>query len=157
MVREGMKASQQAMEEMKRQGISLPGASSRPGGKVTVARISGGTVAGYACDGYRVSVGGTPREEIWGTGKIDPAGELGPAVWKEFEDLSREMKKMGLGQDDYEESAEYRKVLESGYPMKFVDKESGATQEVIRAEKKGETLDSIREGAKEGIKKLFKW
>jgi hypothetical protein len=136
MVREGMKASRQAMEEMKRQGISVPGVPSRPKGKATVSRLSGATVAGYECDGYRVSVGGSPREDIWVTRKIDLGGEMGPAVRKEFEDLSREMKNMGMDSGEVEESAEYRKIMEDGYPMKFVDKGSGMVQEVTLVEKK---------------------
>src|SRR3972149_1747464 len=239
MVREGMKASRQAMDEMKRQGIPVPGVPSRPKGKATVSRLSGATVAGYECDGYRVSVGGGPREDIWVTRKIDLRGEMGPAVRKEFDDLSREMKNMGMDSDEVEESAEYRKIMEDGYPMKFADRGSGMVQEVTLVEKKtisaslfeepkgyekvpydkmtfgpsagapasgkgtprrgetmrpgaagavggraadygkqsseeakdaasrgdqepaqekkGEGLDSIREGTKEGIKKLFKW
>ena len=136
MVREGMKASRQAMEEMKRQGIPVPGVPSRPKGKVTVSRLSGATVAGYECDGYRISVGGGPREDIWVTRKIDLMGEMGPAVRKEFDDLSREMKRMGMDSDEYEESAEYRKIMEGGYPMKFVDRGSGLVREVTLAEKK---------------------
>ena len=136
MVREGMKASRQAMDEMKRQGIPVPGVPSRPKGKVTVSRLSGATVAGYECDGYRVSVGGGPREDIWVTRKIDLMGEMGPAVRKEFDDLSREMKNMGMDSDEVEESAEYRKIMEDGYPMKFVDKGSGMVQQVTLVEKK---------------------
>jgi hypothetical protein len=136
MVRESMKASRQAMDEMKRQGISVPGGSSRPKGKVTVSRLAGETVAGYECDGYRVSVGGGPREDLWVTRKIDLAGEMGPAVWKEFDDLSREMKNMRMDSGDYEESAEYRKIMEGGYPMKFVDGGSGLVREVTLVEKK---------------------
>ena len=136
MMREGLRNASQAMEEMKKQGIPVPGSSPAPKGKVTMSRITGATVAGYACDGYRVSVGGDPREDVWVTKKIDLRGEIGPAVWKEFEDLSREMKTMGLRSDDYEASAEYRKIMESGYPMKVVDRESGGVQEVTRGEKK---------------------
>jgi hypothetical protein len=135
-VRESMKASRQAMDEMKRQGIPVPGTASRPKGKVTVSRLSGATVAGYECDGYRVSAGGGPREDIWVTRKIDLMGEIGPAAWKEFEDLSREMKNMGMDSDEYEGSAEYRKIMEGGYPMKFVDRGSGLVREVTLVEKK---------------------
>jgi hypothetical protein len=109
MVRESMKASRQAMDEMKRQGIPVPGTASRPKGKVTVSRLSGATVAGYECDGYRVSAGGGPREDIWVTRKIDLMGE---------------MKNMGPDSDEYVESAEYRKIMEGGYPMRFVDRGS---------------------------------
>jgi hypothetical protein len=136
MMREGLRNASQAMEEMKKQGIPVPGSSPAPKGKVTVSRLTGATVAGYACDGYRVSVGGDPREDLWVTKKIDLKGEIGPAVWREFEDLSREMKTMGLRSDDYEASAEYRKIMESGYPMKVEDRESGGVQEVTRGEKK---------------------
>lgn len=136
MVREGMKAARQSMDEMKRRGIPVPGATSGPKGKITVSRISGSTIAGYPCDGYRVSVGGTPREDVWVTKKIDLRGEIDPAAWKEFEDLSREMKKMGMELDEYEESPEYRNVMESGFPMKHVSRDSNYVQEVTRVEKK---------------------
>jgi hypothetical protein len=135
-MREGPRQASQAMEEMKKQGIPVPGSYSRPKGKVTVSRLTGATVAGYACDGYRVSVGGDHREDIWVTKKIDLKREIGPAVWREFEDLSQEMKTMGFRSDDYETSEEYRKIGESGYPMKIVDRESGGVQEVTRGEKK---------------------
>ncbi len=136
MVREGMKASQQMREDMQRQGISFPGMPSRPQGKVTVSPIPGATIAGYGCDGYRVSVGGDPQEDFWVTRKIDLMKEIGPSVWKEFADFSREMKTMGADSFDYEEAAEYRKIAESGYPMKTVDRKSGSVQEVTRVEKK---------------------
>jgi len=137
MMREGMEKAREAMDEMKRQGISVPGVSSRAAGKITVAGIAGATVAGYPCDGYRVSAGETVTEEIWVTKKIDLSKELGPAVWKEFEELSRDAKKMGFDVDDTGQSPAYRKIMESGYPMKTVDKQSGAVHEVTRAEKKG--------------------
>ena len=135
-MRESMKASQQIMEEMKQKGISLPGASSRPQGKVTVGPLPGATIAGYACDGYRVSVGGEPQQDIWVTRKIDLMKEVGPAMWKEFADLSRETKKMGYSSPDYEEAAEYRKIAEGGYPMKTEAQGSQFVQEVTRVEKK---------------------
>jgi hypothetical protein len=227
MMREGMRKAREAMDEMKRQGISVPGAPSRAAGKITVAGIAGATVAGYPCDGYRVSAGETVTEEIWVTKQIDLSQELGPAVWKEFEELTREAKKMGFDVEDSGDAAAYRKIMESGYPMKTVDKQSGAVHEVTRAEKrelpaslfgepkgyakvpfdrmtvgssgglsagggapaeiggqaadygkqtadeardaasrgaqepvqekKSDIMDSIHEGTKEGIKKLFKW
>ncbi|MBK5096109.1 MAG: hypothetical protein JJE32_10565 [Deltaproteobacteria bacterium] len=48
-------------EEMQQKGISFPGISSRPQGKLTVSSLPGATIAGYGCDGYRVSVGGIRR------------------------------------------------------------------------------------------------
>lgn len=231
MMRESMGKAREAMEEMKRQGYPVPGAPSPQTGAVTVAGIGKATVAGYPCDGYRVSRGGVAAEDVWVTRKIDPTKELGPAVWKEFEDLSREAKKMGFDAKETENDSAYRKILESGYPMKTVDKRSGNVHEVTRVEnkalsaslfaepqgyrnvpydrlfgdpgdreragkaeppagaagvtgqaadygrqtaeeakdaasrgaqepvqeKKREGLDSIRKGASEGIKKLFKW
>ena len=227
MMREAMERAREALDEMKRQGISVPGAPSRAAGKVTVAGIAGATVAGYPCDGYRVSAGETVTQELWVTKKIDLTQELGPAVWKEFEELSRDAKQMGFDTDGSGDAPAYRKIMESGYPMKTVDKQSGAVHEVTRAEqkklpaslfeepkgyekvpfdrmthgssggmpsgggaaagfggqaadygkqsvdeaadaasrgarepveeKKDDVMDSIHEGAKEGIKKLFKW
>jgi hypothetical protein len=227
MMREGMRKAREAMDEMKRQGISVPGMPSRAAGTITVAGIAGATVAGYPCDGYRVSAGETVTEEIWVTKKIDVSQELGPAVWKEFEELTQDAKKMGFDVEDSGDAPAYRKIMESGYPMKTVDKQSGAVHEVTRAEKKelpaslfeepkgyeqvpfdrmtvgssggmpagggapagfggqaadygkqtadeagdaasrgaqepfqekkDDVMDSIHEGAKEGIKKLFKW
>ena len=43
---------------------------------------------------------------------------------------------MGMDSDEVEESAEYRKIMEDGYPMKFVDKGSGMVQQVTLVEKK---------------------
>lgn len=211
MMRESMGEARAAMEEMKRQGYPVPGAPSPQTGNVTVAGIGKATVAGYPCDGYRVSRGGVAAEDVWVTRKIDPTKELGPAVWKEFEELTQEAKKMGFDSKEKGNDSAYQKILEGGYPMKTVDKRSGNVHEVTRAEnktlpaslfaepqgyrkvpydrlggdsgdrerreeglsagqkemigrekepdqgKKGEGLDSVREGAKEGIKKLFKW
>ena len=134
MVRQGMKTARTMMDDLKQQGIPVPETASRPKGKVVVSRLSGATIAGYACDGYRISVGGSPREDVWVTKKIDLLGEIGPGARKEFEDFSREMK--GMAHDDYEMSPEYRNILESGYPMKVVDKDSDHVQEVTRVEKK---------------------
>jgi hypothetical protein len=133
-----MAVAKQAIDEMKRQGIPFPGggAASRPKGEITVSRIAGATIAGFPCDGYRVSVAGEPREDIWVTKKIDLSGEIGPATWKEFEELALEMKKMGLEYDDLEEAAEYRKIMESGYPMKTEAQGAQFVQEVTRVEKK---------------------
>ncbi len=137
MVREGMKQASQAVEEMKRQGIPVPGQTSRPAGKISVSRIPGATIAGYACDGYRVSTGGTVTEEIWVTGKIDLSKEFGPGIQKEFEELAREAKSMGFsGVQEPEDDPAYRKIFESGYLMKMVHKGSGYVQEVTRVEKK---------------------
>ncbi|MGA7103750.1 MAG: DUF4412 domain-containing protein [Candidatus Deferrimicrobiaceae bacterium] len=136
MMREGMKASRQMREEIQRQGISIPGISSRRQGKVTVSSLPGATIAGYGCAGYRVSVGGDPQKDIWVTKKIDMMKEIDPSVWKEFADLSREMKTMGPDSSDYEEAAESRKIAEGGYPMKVVDKRSGRVEEVTLVEKR---------------------
>ncbi|MGB6409917.1 MAG: DUF4412 domain-containing protein [Candidatus Deferrimicrobiaceae bacterium] len=152
MMRESMKASQQIMEEMKQKGISLPGASSRPQGKVTVGRLPGATIAGYGCDGYRVSVGGDPQEDIWVTRKIGLMKVFDPAVWKEFADFSGEMKSMGPGSPDYGEASEYRKIAEGGFPMKTVDKKSGSVREVIRVEKKAIASSMFEEP--KGLKKV---
>jgi hypothetical protein len=223
MVREGMKQASQAVEEMKRQGIPVPGQTSRPAGKISVSRIPGATIAGYACDGYRVSTGGAVTEEIWVTGKIDLSKEFGPGIQKEFEELAREAKSMGFsGVQDYvqevtrvekkaiaaslfEEPKGYEKVpfdkitygSSEGMPAagemppaqgqtmprhaesprqdapaggvggqateygkqtaeEAKDAASRGAQEPFQ-EKKKDVLDSIQEGAKEGIKKLFKW
>jgi hypothetical protein len=136
MIHEAMKGAQRMREEMQRQGISVPGISSRPQGKLTVSPLPGATIAGYGCDGYRVSVGGDPQEDIWVTKKIDFMKEIDPSVWKEFADLSREMKTMGADSPDYGEGAEYRKIAEGGFPMKTVDKKSGSVREVTLVEKK---------------------
>jgi len=136
MIRETMKETQRMREEMQQQGISIPGMPSRPQGKLTVSPLPGATVAGYGCDGYRVSVGGDPLEDIWVTKKIDFMNAIDPSVWKEFADLSREMKTMGADSPDYEEASEYRKIDEGGFPMKNVDKKSGSVWEVTRVEKK---------------------
>ncbi len=145
MFRENIKVAHEAMEEMKRQGISMPEPPLRPRGKVTVSRLTGATIAGYGCDGYRVSVGGEPREDIWVTKEIDVWREIGPAMWREFVDLSREMKAAGLPSDDEEESAEYRKIAESGYPMKVVDKQSGHVEEVTGVERKAIAVSLFEE------------
>src|SRR3972149_3479821 len=137
MVREGMKASRQAMDEMKRQGIPVPGVPSRPRGKVTVRRLSGATVAGYECDGYRVSVGGGPREDIWVTRKIDLRGEMGPAVRKEFDGLSREMKNLGMDSDEVEEPKEYEKVP---YDKMTFGPSAGAPASGKGTTRRGETM-----------------
>lgn len=137
MVREGMKQASQAMEELKRQGIPVPGPPSRPAGKISVSRIPGATIAGYACDGYRVSTGETVTEEIWVTKKIDLSKEFGPGMQEEFEELTREAKKMGFpGGQEPEADPAYRQVLESGYLMKMIDKGSGYVQEVTRVGRK---------------------
>jgi|GEM_PF-1978912 len=136
MIREGIKASQRMREEMQSKGISFPGIPSRPKGKLTVSPLPGATIAGYGCDGYRVSVGGDPQEDIWVTRKIDLMKAIDPAVWKEFADLSREMKTMGPDSSDYGEAAEYRKIAEGGFPMKTVDRKSGSVREVTRVEKR---------------------
>jgi len=220
MMREAMENARKAREEMKRLGMPAPGGESRPRGKVSVKKISGATIAGYACDGYGVAFGGTAAEEIWLTKKIDLSSEIGPGTMREFEDLSQEFRRMGMSADESPEDPEYRKLMESGYPMKVVDLQAGSTHEVTKAErkpldaslfeepkgyakvpyksmfgdlpetpsgtgqaadygrqapgkvkkeeaeegakppveeKKGDALDGIGEGAKEGIKKLFKW
>ena len=46
MIREGIKASRQMREEMQRQGVSIPGISSRRQGKLAVSRLTGATIAG---------------------------------------------------------------------------------------------------------------
>jgi hypothetical protein len=136
MMREAMSKAREAMDEMKRQGISFPGAPSPPAGKMTVTQIERATVAGYPCNGYRVSKGGIVTEDIWITKTIDLSKELGPAVRKEFEELSRDAKKMGFDIDEEENDPALRKIMESGYPMRTVDKQSGSVHEVTRVEKK---------------------
>jgi len=136
MIRESMRAARQAMDEMKARGIAIPGQAAKPKGKVTVSRIEGATVAGYACDGYRIFVGGKPEEDLWVTRKIDLSSEIGPAVMKEFEDLSREMRRTGFASRSFEEDPAYEKIVRAGYPMKTVDKESGYVNEVTRVERK---------------------
>lgn len=136
MLRESMKAARGAMDEMKKRGIAIPGMTEPPKGKVTVSRIAGATVAGYACDGYRILVGGTAVEELWVTRKIDLSSEIGPAMRREFDELSREARKLGFAPQGFEEDPAYRNLMESGYPMKTVDKESGFINEVTRVEKR---------------------
>ncbi|MGA6994101.1 MAG: DUF4412 domain-containing protein [Candidatus Deferrimicrobiaceae bacterium] len=223
MVRENMKAVNQAMEEMKRRGISMPGAVSRPARRFEVHKLPGATIAGYPSDGYQISEGGRVTEEIWTTKKIDLSREVDPAIYREFEELSRESSQMMQGAGEVEQDPALKKVYESGYVMKTVYKETGDVDQVTRAErkslseslftepkgykkvppairgisrggempesggvggqaadygkqtteeakdaasrgaqepvqeKKREGLDSIRKGASEGIKKLFKW
>lgn len=152
MIREAMKTARQMREEMQRNGISFPGIPSRPEGKLAVSPLPGATIAGYGCDGYRVSVGGDPQEDIWVTRKIDLLKAIDPAVWKEFADLSREMKTMGPDSPDYGEASEYRKIAEGGFPMKTVDRKSGSVREVTLVEKK-EIASSMFEEPK-GLEKV---
>ncbi|MBF8259079.1 MAG: hypothetical protein HW377_1453 [Actinobacteria bacterium] len=144
-MRESMGQASAAMEEMKKMGIQVPGQSAGPRGKVTVSKGPGATVAGYACDGYRVSVGGKLSEEIWVTRRIDLASEMGNKVMKEFEDLERDLKKMGTAFKPEVEDPEYAKIFESGYPMRTLGKESGYAQEVTKAERKDISADVFRE------------
>lgn len=144
-MRESMRQAGAAMEEMKKAGIQLPGQSTAPRGKVTVSKGPGATVAGYACDGYRVSVGGKLSEEIWVTRKIDLASEMGRNVMKEFEDLNRELKKMGADLKQEVDDPEYARIYEGGYPMRSVDKESGFVHEVTRVERKEISADTFGE------------
>ena len=152
MMREGMRKAREAMDEMKRQGISIPHAPSPPAGKKAVTQIAGATIAGYACDGYRVSAGKTVTEEIWIAKTIDLTKELGPAVRKEFEELSRDAKKMGFDIDEEEYDPALRKIMESGYPMRTVDKQSGSVHEVTRVEKK--TIEARLFEEPKGYKKV---
>ncbi|MBK5096108.1 MAG: DUF4412 domain-containing protein [Deltaproteobacteria bacterium] len=75
-----------------------------------------------------------------------------PAVWKEFADLSREVKPMGPDSSDYKEAAEYRKIAEGGFPMKAVNRKSGSVREVIQVEKKGIAASMFEEP--KGLKKV---
>lgn len=144
-MRESMRQAGAAMEEMKKAGIQLPGQSKAPRGKVTVSKGPGATVAGYACDGYRVSVGGKLTEEIWVTRKIDLSSEMGRNMMKEFEDLNRELKKMGADFRQEVDDPEYARIYEGGYPMRSVDKESGFVHEVTRVERKEISADTFGE------------
>jgi len=144
-MRESMRQANAAMEEMKRMGIQVPGQPAGPRGKVTVSKGLGATVAGYACDGYSVSVGGKLSEEIWVTRRIDLASEMGSRMKKEFEDMESEFKKMGAAFKPEAEAPEYMKIYESGYPMRVVDKASGYTHEVTKAERKDVPADVFRE------------
>lgn len=144
-IRESMRQASAAMEEMKKMGIQVPGQPAGPRGKVTVRKGPGATVAGYACDGYSVSVGGKLSEEIWVTRRIDLASELGSKAKKEFEDLERDLKKMGTAFKPEVEDPEYAKIFEGGYPMRIQDKESGFVREVTKAEKKDVSADVFRE------------
>lgn len=144
-VRESMAQAGAAMEEMKKAGIQVPGRSTAPRGKVTVSKGPGATVAGYACDGYRVSVGGKLAEEIWVTRKIDLSSEMGRKMMSEFEDLNREFKKMGSAFKPEMDAPEYAKIYQSGYPMRNVDKESGYVHEVTKVERKDISADTFGE------------
>lgn len=136
MVRENMKAANQAMEEMKRRGMSMPGAVSRPAGRIEVHKLPGGAIAGYPSDGYQVSEDGRVTEEIWTTKKIDLSREVDPAIYREFEELSRESSQMMQGAGEGEQNPALKKVYESGFVMKTVYKETGDVDEVTRAERK---------------------
>lgn len=116
---------------------SMPdsGERTRPKGKVEVTTIAGAIVAGLPCDGYRVSVGGKTVEEFWVTRKADFYGEIGPAARKEFDELSRQMAKMGVD-EGYQGDPKYKKAATGGFPMRTVDKETGTVSEVTRADKK---------------------
>ena len=144
-MRESMRQASAAMEEMKKAGVQIPGQSTAPRGKVTVSRGPGATVAGYACDGYRVSVGGKLAEEIWVTRKIDMSSEMGRKMMNEFEDLNRELKKMGSAFKSEMDDPAYAKIYEGGYPMRTVDKESGYVHEVTRVERKEISADTFEE------------
>jgi hypothetical protein len=144
-MRESMRQASAAMEEMKKMGIQVPGQPAGPRGKVTVRKGPGATVAGYTCDGYSVSVGGKLSEEIWVTRRIDLSSEMGSRMKKEFEDLERDLKKMGTAFKPEVEDPEYAKIFEGGYPMRIQDKESGFVREVTKAEKKDVSADVFRE------------
>jgi hypothetical protein len=150
-MREAMEASRKMKEEMKKLGVAVPGVEASPEGKVSVEKIAGATIAGYGCDGYRVSVGKTPTDEIWVTRKIDLLSEVGPAMMKEFEEITREARRMGPGVGEGTEDPEYRKITEGGYPMKTVNLASGFTREVTRVEKK--SLDASLFEEPKGYKK----
>lgn len=144
-MRASMRQADAAMEEMRKMGIQVPGQPAVTRGKVTVSAGPGATVAGYACDGYRVSVGGALSEEIWVTRRIDLASEMGSRMKKEFEDLEREFKKMGAAFKPEVEDPEYAKIYESGYPMRILDKQSGYSHEVTRVERKEVSADTFME------------
>ena len=131
--------------------MPLPEAGTRPKGKVDVTTIAGATVAGFPCDGYRVSVGGKPVEEFWVTRKADFYGEIGPAARKEFDELSRQIATMGVG-EGYQEDPKYRKAAMGGFPMRSIDKETGTVNEVKRAEKKNVPASLFEEP--KGYKKM---
>lgn len=134
-----MKVTEQWQEDMKRKGNFSPADAKKE--KVTVKRLGGGTVAGYPCDGFRVTRGdaeGTiwSEEEFWITNKIDLSSEFGPAAMKEFDDLSREQDRLGMGSWEDNLDPAYKKIFDSGYTMKEVDKRGNSTNEVTRAERK---------------------
>lgn len=136
MIRENMKAANQAIEEMKKRGMSMPGAGSRPAGRFEVHELPGATIAGYASDGYQISEDGRVTEEIWTTKKIDLSREVDPAIYREFEELSREGSQMMQGAGEGELDPARKKVYESGFVMKTMYKETGDVDQVTRAEQK---------------------
>lgn len=144
-LRDSMRQADAAMEEMRKMGIQVPGQPAVTRGKVTVGTGPGATVAGYACDGYRVSVGGRLSEEIWVTRKIDLTSEMGGKMKREFEDLEREIRKMGTALKPEAADPEYAKIYENGYPMRILDKGSGFAREVTRVERKDISADTFME------------
>jgi len=72
-------------------------------------------------------------------------------MMKEFEELSREARRMGPDAGETEGDPEYRKIMEGGYPMRVVDLQSGFTREVTRVDKK--TLDASLFEEPKGYKK----
>lgn len=134
-LRETLRQADAAMEQMRKAGIAIPGRTDAPRGKVTVSKGAGGTVAGYSCDGYSVSVGGTPTEEVLVTSKIDLASEMGKKTKSEFEELSREFRKMGAAFKPEIDDPAYSAIFEKGYPMKTVDKATNSVHEVVRVKK----------------------
>lgn len=152
MVRENMKAASKAIEEMKRRGISIPGAASQPKRRIEVRKLPGATIAGYPCDGYQVRKDGEVTEEIWTTTKIDLSREFDPANYREFADLSRETANMIPGGEETKPDPALQKVYESGYVMKTVYKETGDVDQVTRAERK--TLPASLFTEPKGYKKV---
>lgn len=144
-MRDSMKQANAAMEEMKKAGIILPGQQVAPRGKVTISKGPGATILGYACDGYKVFVGGKLSEEVWVTPKIDLGSEMSRKVMNEFEDLNKEFRKMGAQFRSEMDDPAYLKIHESGYPMRSVDKESGYVQEVTNVERKEISADTFGE------------
>ncbi len=112
-------------EEMKKQGIRLPGEANQPNSKakVKIERTSDKkNISGYDATKYKIYTDGALYQEVWVTEDVDVYKDIDMKKMNEFQSRVNEtLSLLYSGKDaNVESSSEYRKIFERGYPLRTI-------------------------------------
>jgi hypothetical protein len=112
-------------EEMKKQGIKIPGEANRSDKKVEVKierTPDKQNIAGYDATKYNIYTDGVLYQEIWFSEDLDVYKEIDMKKMKDFQSrVTETLSSLYSGKDaSVESNLEYQKTFERGYPLKTV-------------------------------------